>query len=72
MVRVEYRPVGEGGIVIPPPGTWPSYTIPAGEKLEREGIPPNLQLLTEKPQWIQIEVSIFRRITKRRSEGTPR
>ncbi|MGH8581423.1 MAG: hypothetical protein ACREWG_01270, partial [Gammaproteobacteria bacterium] len=60
MVRVEFKPVG-GGIAIPPPESWPGYTIPAGETITREVIPPNLEVLTEKSQVIQILVSIYRK-----------
>jgi hypothetical protein len=60
IVRVEFKPVGDGGIVIAPPQTWPAYTIRAGERIAREVVPPNLELLTEKPQVVQILVSIYR------------
>ncbi len=63
MVRAEFKPVG-GGIVIAKPESWPSYAIPAGEQITKELIPPNLEVLTEKPQVIQILVSIYRRDTQ--------
>ena len=60
MVRAEFKPVG-GGIVIATPESWPGYAIPAGEQITKELIPPNLEVLTDNPQVIQILVSIYRK-----------
>jgi hypothetical protein len=58
-VRVEFKEAG-GGIVIDKSDTWPSYTVLAGETLDKRVNPPKLTLLTTDPQIIQILVSIYR------------
>ena len=62
-VRVEFTSIGSGGVVIGPirpPDRWPGYTIEPGGELTKWVNPPALSLLMEKPQVIQILVSIYR------------